>query len=60
MSSPGTASLPQQQTRFDVAKAIFNQVDTNRDGGISRDEFRQWAQGGSQQTQGQFQQQQAQ
>ena len=33
---------------FDVAKAIFTQVDTNRDGGISRDEFRQWAQGAQQ------------
>ena len=33
---------------FDVAKAIFNQVDANRDGGISRDEFQNWAQGGQQ------------
>jgi hypothetical protein len=32
--------------QFDVAKAIFNQADLNHDGGISRDEFRQWAQGG--------------
>jgi hypothetical protein len=31
---------------FDAAKAVFNQVDTNHDGSISRDEFRQWAQGG--------------
>jgi EF hand len=30
--------------QFDVAKAIFNQADVNRDGAISRDEFRQWAQ----------------
>jgi len=34
--------------QFDVAKAIFNQADTNRDGGISREEFQQWAQGGQQ------------
>lgn len=31
--------------QFDAAKAIFNQVDANHDGSISRDEFRQWAQG---------------
>lgn len=46
LSSPGSASL--QQPRFDAAKAMFQQVDTNRDGSISRDEFRQWAQGGQQ------------
>jgi hypothetical protein len=34
--------------QFDVAKAIFNQADTNQDGSISREEFRQWAQGGEQ------------
>ena len=34
--------------RFDVAKAIFNQVDVNHDGAISREEFRQWAQGNPQ------------
>ena len=34
--------------QFDVAKAIFNQADINRDGAISRDEFRQWAQSGTQ------------
>lgn len=34
--------------QFDVAKAIFNQADANRDGGISREEFRNWAQGGQQ------------
>ena len=33
---------------FDVAKAMFNQADTNRDGGIDRNEFQQWAQGGQQ------------
>jgi len=31
--------------QFDVAKAIFNQVDVNHDGSISRDEFQNWAQG---------------
>lgn len=47
LSSPGTASLQQQQQpQFDVTKAIFTQVDTNRDGLISRGEFTQWAQGG--------------
>ncbi|CAF1645405.1 unnamed protein product [Rotaria magnacalcarata] len=33
---------------FDIAKAIFNQADTNRDGAISREEFQQWAQAGQQ------------
>jgi hypothetical protein len=33
---------------FDVAKAIFNQADTNQDGGISREEFQNWAQNGQQ------------
>ena len=28
---------------FDVAKAIFNQADTNQDGTIDRSEFQQWA-----------------
>lgn len=49
----------QQQPHFDAAKAIFTQVDANRDGAISREEFRQWAQGGNQ-AGGQFQYQQAQ
>ncbi|CAF3307743.1 unnamed protein product [Rotaria sp. Silwood2] len=39
--------------QFDVAKAMFNQADTNRDGSISRDEFQQWAQGGQQNIGGQ-------
>jgi hypothetical protein len=30
---------------FDPAKAIFNQVDTNQDGTIDRNEFQQWAAG---------------
>ena len=30
---------------FDAARAIFNQVDTNRDGNIDRNEFSQWAGG---------------
>jgi hypothetical protein len=34
--------------QFDVAKALFNQADTNRDGGISREEFQNWAAGGQQ------------
>lgn len=34
--------------QFDVAKAIFNQVDANQDGAISQQEFQQWAQGGQQ------------
>lgn len=38
---------------FDVAKAIFNQVDANHDGSITRDEFRQWAQGNQQNVGGQ-------
>lgn len=33
---------------FDVVKAMFNQADTNRDGGISREEFQNWSQGGQQ------------
>jgi hypothetical protein len=32
--------------QFDVSKALFNQVDVNRDGNISREEFQQWAQAG--------------
>ena len=47
-----------QQPRFDVAKAIFNQVDRNHDGSITRDEFRQWAQPAGGQAQQQQQQQQ--
>jgi len=31
---------------FDVAKAMFNQADMNRDGPVSRQEFQQWAQAG--------------
>ena len=34
--------------QFDVVKAMFNQADANRDGGVSRDEFQNWAQGGQQ------------
>jgi hypothetical protein len=30
---------------FDAARAIFNQVDTNRDGGIDRNEFTRWVNG---------------
>ena len=37
-----------QQPHFDAAKALFNQVDLNHDGSITRDEFRQWAAGGQQ------------
>lgn len=37
-----------KQPHFDPAKAIFNQVDANHDGSISREEFRQWASGGQQ------------
>ena len=32
--------------KFDAVKAMFNQADVNHDGGISRDEFQQWAKGG--------------
>lgn len=46
LSSPGSVSFA-QQPRFDAAKAIFNQVDANHDGSITREEFRQWAQPGS-------------
>lgn len=69
LSSPGGASIQQRQApvsnqlpRFDVAKAIFNQVDRNHDGSISRDEFHQWAQpaGGQAQPQQRQQQQQPQ
>lgn len=61
LSSPGTASIQQQQPRFDAAKAIFTQANTSKDGSVSRDEFRQWAQGGATQSGGQsFQQQQQQ
>jgi hypothetical protein len=31
---------------FDVARAIFNQADTNKDGAIDQSEFSQWASGG--------------
>lgn len=64
LSSPGNASMRQQnvqgnqQAHFDVAKAIFKQADSNHDGTISREEFRQWA--GNNQPTGQFQQQQQQ
>ena len=27
---------------FDAAKAIFNQIDANKDGGIDQGEFSQW------------------
>ena len=61
LSSPGTASIQQQQQpRLDVAKAIFKQVDTNKDGSISREEFRQWSQSSTTQSGGQYQQQQQQ
>lgn len=59
LSSPGSAYLQQQQPHFDAAKAIFRQADANQDGAISREEFRQWAQGGNQ-TSSQYQYQQAQ
>ena len=65
LSSPGINPVrPQQQqqqqqqhSHFDVAKAIFNQVDTNRDGTLDRNEFQQWAQGGTNPAAGQRQQQ---
>ena len=66
LSSPGGASIqqrtaaPNQQPHFDVAKAIFKQVDRNHDGSISRDEFHQWAQTGNNQAGGQARQQQQQ
>jgi len=66
LSSPGVASTQrpqqqqQQQPRFDAAKALFDQADVNRDGSVSREEFRQWAEGGVNQAGGQFQQQQQQ
>ena len=42
-SSSSTAGTGTAATGgFDVAKAIFNQVDTNRDGTIDRNEFQQW------------------
>ena len=44
----GTEAAPSNGAQFNIAKAIFNQVDSNRDGFISRDEFRQWAQGAQQ------------
>lgn len=44
-NSAGNYSGGQQ---FDVVKAMFNQADTNRDGGISQGEFQNWAQGGQQ------------
>ena len=45
-ASQGQYDFQQGAGHFDAAKAIFNQVDTNHDGSISRDEFQQWAQGG--------------
>ncbi|UJR21848.1 hypothetical protein I4U23_024921 [Adineta vaga] len=57
--SVSAATSSHQQPRFDAAKAIFNQADTNKDGSISRDEFNTWAQqGGNSAAGGQFQQQQ--
>jgi hypothetical protein len=31
---------------FDITRAIFNQADTNRDGGIDQQEFNRWASSG--------------
>ena len=42
-SSTGDAAGAGGAGNFDVAKAIFNQADTNRDGSIDRNEFTQWA-----------------
>jgi hypothetical protein len=39
--------------KFDAVKAMFNQADVNHDSGISRDEFRQWAEGGLENVSGQ-------
>lgn len=46
--NPQAAAGHNQGRQFDPVKAIFNLVDTNHDGSISRDEFQQWAQGASQ------------
>lgn len=53
LQSAGDITAEQFTRGFDVAKAIFKQADTNRDGSISRDEFRQWAQSGQQNYAGQ-------
>lgn len=42
-SSFSSSSSNNGAAGFDVAKAMFNQADTNRDGGIDRNEFKQWA-----------------
>ena len=59
ISSIRPSGLQQQQPHFDAAKAMFTQADTNRDGAISREEFRQWAEP-KHQASGQFHQQQQQ
>ena len=41
--SVSAATSTHRQPRFDAAKAIFNQADTNKDGSVSRDEFRSWS-----------------
>ena len=48
LMQPSGKTAGGQQSRFDAAKAIFNQVDANHDGSISREEFQQWAAGGQQ------------
>jgi len=53
MQSAGDITAEQASGNFDVVKAMFKQVDTNRDNAISRDEFQQWAQGGQQNVSGQ-------
>lgn len=48
IQSAGDITAEKLAGSFDAAKAVFNLVDTNHDGSISREEFRQWAQGGQQ------------
>lgn len=47
-SSSGAGAGGNAGAGFDAAKAIFSQVDTNRDGAIDRNEFQQWAGGAGQ------------